>query len=103
MPEANFDGIVGPTHNYAGLSPGNVASTSNRGLKSRPRDAALQGLAKAAVFAILVSAIGCLAGLRTGQGPGAVGLSTTRAVVAGIVAIIVADSVLGAFFYALDI
>ena len=42
MPEANFDGIVGPTHNYAGLSPGNVASTSNRGLKSRPRDAALQ-------------------------------------------------------------
>jgi phospholipid/cholesterol/gamma-HCH transport system permease protein len=63
----------------------------------------LQGLAKAAVFAILVSAIGCLAGLRTGQGPGAVGLSTTRAVVAGIVAIILADSLLGAFFYALDI
>lgn len=53
MPEANFDGIVGPTHNYAGLSPGNVASTSNRGLKSRPRDAALQGLAKAAALARL--------------------------------------------------
>jgi phospholipid/cholesterol/gamma-HCH transport system permease protein len=63
----------------------------------------LQGLAKAAVFAILVAAIGCLAGLRTGQGPGAVGLSTTRAVVAGIVAIVVADSVLGSFFYALGI
>ena len=63
----------------------------------------LQGLAKAAVFALLVAAIGCLAGLRTGQGPGAVGLSTTRAVVAAIVAIIVADSVLGSFFYTLGI
>jgi phospholipid/cholesterol/gamma-HCH transport system permease protein len=63
----------------------------------------VQGLVKAAVFAILVAAIGCLSGLRTGQGPGAVGLSTTRAVVAGIVAIIVADSILGSFFYALGI
>ena len=63
----------------------------------------LQGLVKAAVFAILVASIGCLAGLRTGQGPGAVGLSTTRAVVAGIVAIIVADSILGTFFYTLGI
>ena len=53
MPEANFDGIVGPTHNYAGLSAGNVASTSNRGSSSRPRDAALQGLAKAAALARL--------------------------------------------------
>ena len=63
----------------------------------------VQGLVKAAVFAILVASIGCLSGLRTGQGPGAVGLSTTRAVVAGIVAIIIADSILGTFFYALDI
>ncbi|RPG15119.1 MAG: N-succinylarginine dihydrolase [Phycisphaera sp. TMED9] len=44
--EANFDSIVGPTHNYAGLSPGNVASSSNQGEVSRPREAALQGLAK---------------------------------------------------------
>ena len=44
--EANFDSIVGPTHNYAGLSPGNVASSSHRGEVSRPREAALQGLAK---------------------------------------------------------
>jgi phospholipid/cholesterol/gamma-HCH transport system permease protein len=63
----------------------------------------VQGLVKAAVFAILVASIGCLSGLRTGQGPGAVGLSTTRAVVAGIVAIILADSVLGVFFYTLGI
>lgn len=44
--EINFDGIIGPTHNYAGLSPGNVASASNTRTASRPRDAALQGVAK---------------------------------------------------------
>ena len=46
MIEINFDGIVGPTHNYAGLSLGNLASTKNAGLVSRPRAAALQGVAK---------------------------------------------------------
>ena len=44
--EINFDGIVGPTHNYAGLSLGNLASKSNAGKTSRPRAAALQGIAK---------------------------------------------------------
>ncbi len=46
MREYNFDGLVGPTHNYGGLSPGNVASTTNRGQVSNPREAALQGLEK---------------------------------------------------------
>lgn len=44
--EVNFDGLVGPTHNYAGLSLGNVASMANRDAVSSPRGAALQGLAK---------------------------------------------------------
>lgn len=44
--EINFDGLIGPTHNYAALSFGNLASASNAGATSRPRDAALQGLAK---------------------------------------------------------
>jgi succinylarginine dihydrolase len=44
--EANFDGIIGPTHNYSGLSFGNVASTRNQDNASNPRQAALQGLAK---------------------------------------------------------
>lgn len=44
--EVNFDGLVGPTHNYAGLSYGNVASLSNAAASSNPREAALQGLAK---------------------------------------------------------
>ncbi len=46
MPEYNFDGIPGPTHNYSGLATGNVASEHNAGLVANPREAALQGLAK---------------------------------------------------------
>ena len=44
--EINFDGIVGPSHNYAGLSLGNIASASHKGDASYPRAAALQGIAK---------------------------------------------------------
>ena len=44
--EVNFDGLVGPTHNYAGLSFGNVASLNNANAKSSPKQAAKQGLAK---------------------------------------------------------
>jgi len=44
--EVNFDGLVGPTHNYAGLSEGNVASVSNAKNSSNPKEAALQGLKK---------------------------------------------------------
>jgi succinylarginine dihydrolase len=46
LAEINFDGIIGPSHNYAGLSLGNIASASNKGQVSHPRAAALQGLAK---------------------------------------------------------
>lgn len=44
--EINFDGLIGPSHNYAGLSLGNLASARNAGALSHPRAAALQGLAK---------------------------------------------------------
>jgi len=44
--ELNFDGLVGPTHHYAELSSGNVASELHAGEVSNPRAAALQGLAK---------------------------------------------------------
>lgn len=44
--EVNFDGIAGPTHNYSGLSQGNVASLANQGNVSNPKEAALQGLRK---------------------------------------------------------
>ena len=44
--EVNFDGLVGPTHNYAGLAYGNIASGRNVQTPSNPREAARQGLAK---------------------------------------------------------
>lgn len=44
--EMNFDGLIGSTHNYAGLSEGNLASTNNAKLVSHPRQAAKEGLAK---------------------------------------------------------
>lgn len=44
--EINFDGLIGPSHNYAGLSLGNLASARNAGGTSQPKAAALQGLAK---------------------------------------------------------
>lgn len=46
MREVNFDGLIGPSHNYAGLSFGNIASARNAGGTSSPRAAALQGLDK---------------------------------------------------------
>lgn len=44
--EVNFDGLIGPSHNYAGLSLGNIASDKHRGEVAFPRLAALQGLEK---------------------------------------------------------
>ncbi|OAI42890.1 succinylarginine dihydrolase [Verrucomicrobia bacterium SCGC AG-212-E04] len=51
--EVNFDGLVGPTHNYAGLAVGNEASRRNQRAISHPREAALQGLAKMKALADL--------------------------------------------------
>ena len=44
--EVNFDGLVGPNHNYAGLAEGNLASASNSKNTSYPKAAALPGLEK---------------------------------------------------------
>jgi succinylarginine dihydrolase len=59
--EANFDGLVGPTHNYAGLSFGNVASEKHGAEASNPKEAALQGLAKMKALADLGLTQGVLA------------------------------------------
>ena len=58
--EANFDGIVGPTHNYSGIAAGNLASTANRMQGSNPRLAALQGLDKMLTLSRLGYAQGVL-------------------------------------------
>jgi succinylarginine dihydrolase len=59
--EANFDGLVGPTHNYAGLSYGNVASLNNASASSSPKQAAKQGLKKMKALADLGMIQGVLA------------------------------------------
>jgi phospholipid/cholesterol/gamma-HCH transport system permease protein len=61
------------------------------------------GLSKAFVFGIVVAAIGCLRGLQTRSGASAVGESTTRAVVSGLVLITIVDGVFAVVFYALGI
>ncbi len=58
--EANFDGLVGPTHNYSGLAYGNVASAKNADAPSNPREAVLQGLAKMKALAAMGMAQGVL-------------------------------------------
>jgi phospholipid/cholesterol/gamma-HCH transport system permease protein len=63
----------------------------------------LGGLAKSFVFGILVAAIGCLRGLQTQTGAAAVGESTTRAVVSGIILIVIADGVFSVIYYYLGI
>ncbi|MEL6861445.1 MAG: N-succinylarginine dihydrolase [Pseudomonadota bacterium] len=48
--EVNFDGLIGPSHNYGGMSDGNLASQKNEGDISNPREAALQGLEKMRLY-----------------------------------------------------
>ncbi|HEY7320133.1 MAG TPA: MlaE family lipid ABC transporter permease subunit [Candidatus Binatia bacterium] len=61
------------------------------------------GLVKSFVFGILVAAIGCLRGLQTTTGASAVGESTTRAVVSGIVLIVITDGMFSVAYYYLNV
>ncbi|MGH7067725.1 MAG: MlaE family ABC transporter permease, partial [Acetobacteraceae bacterium] len=61
------------------------------------------GLVKALCFAAVVAAIGCSRGLATGRGPRAVGISTTAAVVGGIVATILLDGAFALIFFRLGL
>jgi phospholipid/cholesterol/gamma-HCH transport system permease protein len=61
------------------------------------------GLIKAFVFGILVAGIGCLRGLQTQTGATAVGESTTRAVVSGIILITITDGIFSVVYYYLGV
>jgi phospholipid/cholesterol/gamma-HCH transport system permease protein len=63
----------------------------------------LSGLGKSVVFALIISGTGCLRGLQTGKGPGAVGVSTTRSLVTAAAMVIVADGIIGVVYYFLGI
>ena len=59
----------------------------------------LGGIFKALVFGVIVAGVGCLRGLQTGTGAGAVGESTTSSVVSGIILIAITDGVFAVLFY----
>jgi phospholipid/cholesterol/gamma-HCH transport system permease protein len=61
------------------------------------------GVTKGVAFGAIVSAVGCLRGLQTQEGPSAVGVSTTRAVVTSIVLIVIADAVFSVLFFVLKL
>jgi phospholipid/cholesterol/gamma-HCH transport system permease protein len=63
----------------------------------------LIGVGKGVIFGALIAGIGCLRGLQTKKGPSAVGESTTRAVVSGILLIIVADAIVAVLLYFLHV
>ena len=63
----------------------------------------LIGVGKGVIFGALIAGIGCLRGLQTKQGPSAVGESTTRSVVTGILLVIVADAVVAVLLYFLHL
>ncbi len=63
----------------------------------------MAGFVKSFVFAILIAGIGCLRGLQTSAGASAVGDAATRAVVSGIVLIVVVDGIFAVMFFILDI
>jgi len=63
----------------------------------------LAGMAKTPVYAVLIAGIGCLRGLQTQNGASAVGISATRAVVSGIILLVVVDGIFAFVYYLLDI
>ena len=63
----------------------------------------MAGFVKSFVFAILVAGIGCLRGLQTSAGASAVGDSATRAVVSGIILLVIVDGIFAVLYFFLDI
>ncbi len=60
-----------------------------------------EGLSKSIIFGLIVASVSCLRGLQTGEGPRAVGESTTRSVVSSILLIILADAIFASITYTL--
>jgi phospholipid/cholesterol/gamma-HCH transport system permease protein len=61
------------------------------------------GVAKSAVFGILVAVAGCMRGLQCSRNAASVGLATTSAVVTGIVFIVVSDAIMTLVVTALNV
>ncbi len=63
----------------------------------------LGGLLKSLAFGLIVAGIGCSRGLQTKTGASAVGDSTTRAVVSGIILVIITDGIFSVVYFYLGI
>ena len=63
----------------------------------------MAGWIKSFVFAILIAGIGCLRGLQTSAGASSVGDAATRAVVSGIILLVVVDGIFAVVYFFLDI
>ena len=70
----------------------------NQAIKSVTLYHCFQGVAKSAVFGILIGFAGCLRGMECGRSAMAVGEATTSAVVTSIVFIVISDSILTIIF-----
>ena len=99
---ANFMGLVGGWVVYIGLGFPTIIYINQ--IKSAVTLTDLWGgLFKAGVFGLLVAGIGCFRGMQTSMGASAVGQSTTRAVVSGIVLIVMADGLFSVIYYILGL
>jgi phospholipid/cholesterol/gamma-HCH transport system permease protein len=99
---ANLFGLIGGA--VVMLSLGFTLTTYvNQILASADAGDLFGGLFKSVAFGLVVAAIGCLRGLQTKTGASAVGISTTRAVVSGIVLIAIVDGIFAVVYYYLDI
>ena len=63
----------------------------------------MAGFVKSFVFAVLIAGVGCLRGLQTTTGASAVGNAATRAVVSGIILLVIVDGIFAVVFFVLDI
>jgi len=63
----------------------------------------MAGFVKSFVFAVVIAGVGCLRGLQTAAGASAVGDSATRAVVSGIILLVIVDGIFAVLYYFLDI
>jgi phospholipid/cholesterol/gamma-HCH transport system permease protein len=95
---ANVVGILGGAVMFLSLDYP-LSTYFNQALSSAEVRHLLSGLVKSVAFGITIAGVACMRGLQTLQGPSAVGVSTTRAVVTSILLIVVIDAILGTIFY----
>ena len=98
----NLAGLVGTGFVILSLGFPLVTYTNHLQIAIEPK-ILLIGLFKSMVFGALIAGVGCLRGLQTKTGASAVGISTTRAVVSGIVLIVIAEGIFAVMLHCMGI